>query len=149
MQVWRPSFALGKLLKWINDSYIHRCAGASSPWSPPSALPASPRIAPLCRPLSHYGEVRLLTRVHHRLRLLASPMRTDLQAQTVTREISRFPYKELLHMPGSLTTRDWSGPRAIASVHIAFRTQYGVGIQGKTTFAAQWLAYALPRQRFA
>ena len=76
-------------------------------------------------------------------------MRTGLQAQTVTREISRFPYKELLHMPGSLTTRDWSRPRAIASVHIAFRVQYGVGIPGKTTFAAQWLAYALPRQRFA
>jgi hypothetical protein len=48
MQVCRPSFALGKLLKWINDSYIHRCAGASSPWSPPLALPAPPRIAPLC-----------------------------------------------------------------------------------------------------
>jgi hypothetical protein len=31
-------------------------------------------------------------------------------------------------MPGSLTTRDWIGPRDIASTHIAFRTQYGVGI---------------------
>src|SRR3974377_1309496 len=101
------------------------------------------------RLLSYYGEVRLLPRVHHRLRLLASPMRTDLPAQTVTRALPRFPYKELRHMPGSLTTRDWSGPRDIASVHIAFRAQYGVGIPGKTTFAAQWLAYALPRQRFA
>ena len=33
-------------------------------------------------------------------------------------------------MPGSLTTRDWIGPRDIASVHVAFRTQYGVGIPG-------------------
>ncbi len=79
---------------------------------------------------SYYGGVRLLTRVHHRLRLLAFPMRTGMQAQVVTRETSRFPYKELLHMPGSLTTRDWTGPRGIASVHVAFRTQYGVGIPG-------------------
>ncbi|MFZ1091748.1 MAG: hypothetical protein WAN75_21420 [Xanthobacteraceae bacterium] len=66
--------------------------------------------------------------MHHRLRLLAFPMRTDVQAQAVTRETSRFPFKERLHMPGSLTTRDWIGPRDIASVHVAFRTQYGVGI---------------------
>jgi len=55
-------------------------------------------------------------------------MRTDVQAQAVTRETSRFPFKERLHMPGSLTTRDWIGPRDIASPHVAFRTQYGVGI---------------------
>ena len=96
---------------------------------------------------SYYGGVRLLTRVHHRLRLRAFPMRTGMQAQAVTRETSRFPFKERLHMPGSLTTRDWTRPHDIASVHVAFRGQYGVGL--KTTFAAQWLAYALPRQRFA
>ena len=55
-------------------------------------------------------------------------MRTDVQAQAVTRETSRFPYKERLHIPGSLTTRDWIGPRDIASPHVAFRTQYGVSI---------------------
>ena len=33
-------------------------------------------------------------------------------------------------MQGSLTTRDWTGPRDIASVHVAFRAQYGVGIPG-------------------
>ena len=52
-------------------------------------------------------------------------------------------------MPGSLTTRDRSGPCDAVSVRVAFRTQYGVGIPVDTTFAAQWLAYALPCRRFA
>jgi hypothetical protein len=38
------------------------------------------------------------------VRLLAFPMRTGGCCQTVDREISRFPRKERLHMPGSLTT---------------------------------------------
>jgi hypothetical protein len=33
-------------------------------------------------------------------------------------------------MPGSLTTRDWTGPRDIASVHVALRARYGIGIPG-------------------
>jgi hypothetical protein len=103
-------------------------AGAHSPWSPPLAPPAPQRIAPLRRLSSYYGGVRLLTRVHHRLRLLAFPMRTAVQVQAVARETSRFPPKERLHVPGSLTTRDWIGPRDIASIHVAFRTQYGVSI---------------------
>ena len=53
-----------------------------------------------------------------------------VQAQAVARETSRFPFKERLHMPGSLTTRDWTGPRDIVSVHVAFRAQSGVGIPG-------------------
>jgi hypothetical protein len=57
-------------------------------------------------------------------------VRTGVQAQAVTRETSRFPYKERLHMPGSQTTRDWTGPRDIASVHVAFRGQNRVGIPG-------------------
>jgi hypothetical protein len=39
------------------------------------------------------------SRPHHRLRLLAFPMRTDGGRPTVEREISRFPRKERLHMP--------------------------------------------------
>lgn len=46
-----------------------------------------------------------------------------------TREISRFPRKELLHMPGSLTTPDRPGTRAGAPVHVAFRLLYAVGIR--------------------
>src|SRR4051794_7287901 len=36
-----------------------------------------------------------------------------------------------------------------ASDRIAFRAVHGVGTRGKVTFAAQWLAYALPCRRFA
>src|SRR5215469_17514699 len=36
-----------------------------------------------------------------------------------------------------------------APLRVAFRDQYGVGIPDITTFAAQWLAYAIPCQRFA
>src|SRR5215831_6365595 len=42
-----------------------------------------------------------------------------------------------------------SGPRAIAPGHVAFRLLHGVGTQDETLFAAHWLAYALPCQRFA
>jgi hypothetical protein len=87
--------------------------------------------------------------VHHRLRLLAFPMRT-VQAQAVTRETSRFPFKERPHMPGSLTTRDWTGPRDIASVHVAFRAHYGVGIPGcKRLSRLNGWPMLSPRQRFA
>jgi len=52
-------------------------------------------------------------------------------------------------MPGSPTTPDQEDARAIASPCVAFRIENGVGIRNVITFAAQWLAYALPCQRFA
>jgi len=64
-------------------------------------------------------------------------------------EISRFPYKERLHMPGSTTTPGQAGARAFASAHVAFHTVDSVGARKKYSFAAQWLAYALPYRRFA
>ncbi len=51
-------------------------------------------------------------------------------------------------MPGSLTT---PGRRALASgapVRVAFRSHNGVGTRENDSFAAQWLAYALPYRRF-
>jgi len=42
-----------------------------------------------------------------------------------------------------------SGPRAGAPGHVAFHLVHGVGTQDETPFAAQWLAYAPPCQRFA
>ena len=65
------------------------------------------------------------------------------------REISRFPRKERPHMPGSTTTPDRLGACAIAPIRIAFRQQNDVGTRDEGTFAAQWLACALPCQRFA
>ena len=41
------------------------------------------------------------------------------------------------------------GARAIAPAHVAFRVIKHVGLQIEIFFAAQWLAYALPCQRFA
>jgi hypothetical protein len=64
------------------------------------------------------------------------------------RETSRFPSKERRHMPGSPTTPGRPGARAGAPVRMAFRDLKRVGTRDGTSFAAQWLAYALPCRRF-
>jgi hypothetical protein len=64
-------------------------------------------------------------------------------------QISRFPRKERLCMPGSATTPGCSGARVSAPVHVAFRHLNCVGARGKVSFAAQWLACTLPCRRFA
>src|ERR671930_133280 len=74
-------------------------------------------------------------------------MRTGGGCRTVDREISRFPRKERLHMPGSSTTPGRPGARDGAPVRVAFRTRNSVGTRG-LAFAAPWLAYALPYRRF-
>jgi hypothetical protein len=71
------------------------------------------------------------------------------QAALVKHETSRFPRKERPHMPGSATAPSQTGARNNAPAHVAFRQQNGVGTQKKADFAAQWLAYAIPCQRFA
>ena len=52
-------------------------------------------------------------------------------------------------MPGSLTAPRGAGARASAPGRVAFRSSHSVGTSGRITFAAQWLAYALPCRRFA
>ena len=52
-------------------------------------------------------------------------------------------------MPVSTTTPGRLGARTIAPIRVAFRQQNDVGTRDEGTFAAQWLAYALPCQRFA
>jgi hypothetical protein len=52
-------------------------------------------------------------------------------------------------MPGSATTPSRTNARNHAFARIAFRAVHGVGTRVKVTFAAQWLAYALPCRRFA
>ncbi len=54
-------------------------------------------------------------------------MRTGDLKPPARREISRFPYKERLRMPGSLTTPGRPGARDGAPVRLAFRSGYGVG----------------------
>src|SRR6266446_4049104 len=58
-------------------------------------------------------------------------MRTDGCCRTVDREISRFPRKERLHMPGSLTTPGRPGARDDAPECVAFRHLHGVGTQDR------------------
>jgi hypothetical protein len=64
-------------------------------------------------------------------------------------ETSRFPNKELPHMPGSPTTPGRADTRVDVSVHVAFRENEHVGTRIAQVFAAQWLAYVLPCRRFA
>ena len=51
-------------------------------------------------------------------------------------------------MPGSATTPGHTGARTIASVRVAFRPFNSVGTRDQESFAAQWLACALPYRRF-
>jgi len=63
-------------------------------------------------------------------------------------EISRFPIKERTCMPGSQTTQGRPGARNIAPVRVAFRYCDSVSALDSRSFAARWLAYAHPCQRF-
>jgi hypothetical protein len=51
-------------------------------------------------------------------------------------------------MPGSQTTQGRTGTRAHAPAHVAFCFFESIGTPNGI-FAAQWLAYTLPCQRFA
>jgi hypothetical protein len=48
-----------------------------------------------------------------------------------TKRASRFPRKERLHMPGSLTTSGRPGARAVAPEYVAFHHMHGVGTQNR------------------
>jgi hypothetical protein len=52
-------------------------------------------------------------------------------------------------MPGSPTAPGRTGARIDAPVRIAFRQENSVGARDEPTFAAQWLACAIPCRRFA
>jgi hypothetical protein len=52
-------------------------------------------------------------------------------------------------MPGSSTTPGRRGARDIAPIRIAFRQRNDVGTREEGTFAARWLACALPCEGFA
>jgi len=52
-------------------------------------------------------------------------------------------------MPVSTTTPGRLGARDIAPIRVAFRQRNNVSARDEGSFAAQWLAYALPCQRFA
>ena len=101
---------------------------------------------------SYYGGVRLLTIVHHRLRLLASPMRTSaarVRSLLVDRETSRFPYKERPHMPSSPTTPRRASTSVDVPVRVAFRTRKASAPEMRSFSPLNSFACTLPCQRFA
>jgi len=92
----------------------------------------------------YYGGVRLLGFVHHRLRLLVFPMRTSGIPPLAKPEISRFPRKELPHMPGSSTTPGRAGACDNAPAHIAFRDFEHVGTQIDSSFRSSMAGLCAP-----
>ena len=75
-------------------------------------------------------------------------MRAGVQAQAVTREISRFPRRERPHMPGSPTTPGRTDTR-LSRPFVLLSALSTASAPGFVPFAAQWLACALPCRRFA
>jgi hypothetical protein len=63
-------------------------------------------------------------------------------------EISRFPGRRLLRMPGSTTTRGWFVSCDSDTDHLAFCWTENISAPN-LSYAAQYLAYAPPCQRFA
>ena len=64
-------------------------------------------------------------------------------------EASRFPCKELPHMLRVFDHAGLGGRSRYRAPHVAFRDFDHVGVRKYQAFAARWLAYALPCQRFA
>jgi hypothetical protein len=63
-------------------------------------------------------------------------------------ETSRFPSKRRARMPGSNDDAEPPGARDDAPEHAAFCRLEGIGAPNGKSYAAQWLAYAYPCQRF-
>src|SRR5262249_44005702 len=124
-------------------------AGSHSPRPPHLAPPTPQPVARLCSSASQLL-LRSLTS-HVRSSSATAPRLPDAgqsgAPQLARLGISRFPSKELLHMPGSSTTPGRSDLAMVRPKRVAFRARNSVGTRG-LAFAAQWLAYALPYRRF-
>src|SRR5215472_147074 len=124
-------------------------AGSHSPRPPHLAPPTPQPVARLCSSASQLL-LRSLTS-HVRSSSATTPRLPDAgqsgAPRSARRGISRFPSKELLHMPGSSTTPGRSDLAMVRPKRVAFRVRNSVGTRG-LAFAAQWLAYALPYRRF-
>jgi hypothetical protein len=113
-------------------------AGSRSPWSLSLAPPAPQRIAPLCSSASQLLRQSQTSRARASSvtasRLSDADLRVHPQAKP---ETSRFPNKELPHMPGSPTTPGRADTRVVASVHVAFRDYEHVGTRVAQVFAGE------------
>ena len=101
-----------------------------------------------CEATFYYGQVRLLPAVHRRLWPSGLPDAVRVTPHTDSLEISRFPCRRCLRMPGSTTTRGRHVSREIDTGRVAFCGTENIGTPN-LSYAAQYLAYALPYQRFA
>src|SRR6516165_4070724 len=86
--------------------------------------------------------------VGYGLRPPAFPTRSRPRLVGTAMEISRFPGGRLLRMPGSATTRGRLVSRDHDTDHLAFCWTENISAPN-LSYAAQYLAYALPYQRFA
>jgi hypothetical protein len=97
--------------------------------------------------LCYFGQVRLLPRPHRRLRPPAFPTTSRPRLAGTAMEISRFPCKRLLRMPGSTTTRGRHVSCDIDTSRVAFCGTENISTPN-LSYAAQYLACALPCERF-
>jgi hypothetical protein len=87
--------------------------------------------------------------VHHGLWLPAFAVRSIARLRWTNQETSRFPSERRARMPGSIDDAEPSGACDYAPKRIAFCRLEGIGTPIGKSYAAQWLAYAYPCQRFA
>ena len=76
-------------------------------------------------------------------------MRTTGYRSVAKPQISRFPCRERTRMPGSQTAQGRLGTCSDAPARVAFHLSNSVDTLDELNFAAQWLAYPHPCQRFA
>src|SRR5262249_34566960 len=141
---------------WLRTRHTRGIAGSLADNNPIHALAVRLlRLQPEPELLAHHGGQEGA----HRVRLPAGGVRSSSATaprlpdagqssapQLARLGISRFPSKELLHMPGSSTTPGRSDLAMVRPKRVAFRARNSVGTRG-LAFAAQWLAYALPYRR--
>ena len=119
-----------------------------SPWPSPFAHELRRCRGRFVRSLPRYlGQVRLLPRTHYRLQPPAFPTTSRPRLAGTAMEISRFPCKRLLRMPGSTTTRGRHVSCDIDTGLVAFCRTENISTPN-LSYAAQYLACALPCERF-
>src|SRR5262249_49857765 len=91
---------------------------------------------------------RVTRRRNDRIRPPAFPTRSRPRLVGTAMEISRFPGRRLLRMPGSATARGRLVSCDDDTDHFAFCWTENISAPN-LSYAAQYLAYALPCQRFA
>jgi hypothetical protein len=113
-------------------------AAPHSPWPAPSLHGLRSGRDRFVRSLPRYfGQVRLLHRTHRRLRPPAFPTTSRPRLAGTAMEISRFPCKRLLRMPGSTTSRGRHVSRDIDTGRVAFCGTENISTTN-SSYAAQY-----------